>query len=177
MSAGISKTMFVTGLIVAIVASSLISSIVSMQYAKGPTGDKGDTGATGATGAAGATGAIGPEGPLGPQGPYLPDYDSGWIDIANKAGQFIDITHNLNSADIIVDIKGKTTASDGAHQRYLGLTSNLPGWNKTYGGASDDHVFSLVQTSDGGYAIAGSTLTYSDFLLVKTDSVGNQQWT
>jgi predicted secreted protein len=50
-------------------------------------------------------------------------------------------------------------------------------WNKTYGGAGDDEAFSLVQTSDGGYALAGTTNSYGagnyDGFLVKTDSAGN----
>jgi len=53
-------------------------------------------------------------------------------------------------------------------------------WNKTYGGAGYDWASSLVQTSDGGYVIAGSTNSSGewgyDFWLVKTDSSGNQQW-
>jgi hypothetical protein len=53
-------------------------------------------------------------------------------------------------------------------------------WNKTYGGQYDDSVYSMVQTSDGGYAIAGETKSYgasfTDFLLVKTDSLGNMEW-
>ena len=53
-------------------------------------------------------------------------------------------------------------------------------WNKTYGGTSYDNAYSLVQTGDGGYAIAGSTQSYgageSDFWLVKTDASGNMEW-
>jgi len=52
-------------------------------------------------------------------------------------------------------------------------------WNKTYGGTSEDWADALVQTSDGGYAIAGYTLSYggvADFWLVKTDASGNAQW-
>jgi hypothetical protein len=53
-------------------------------------------------------------------------------------------------------------------------------WNKTYGGAGNDRAYSVVQTTDGGYAIAGSTLSYgaggADFWLVKTDAGGNEQW-
>jgi len=53
-------------------------------------------------------------------------------------------------------------------------------WNKTYGGTSDDVASSLVQTADGGYALAGSTISFgagsSDFWLAKTDSNGNMQW-
>ncbi|MCK4482801.1 hypothetical protein KAU55_06205, partial [Candidatus Bathyarchaeota archaeon] len=48
------------------------------------------------------------------------NYTSGWIDITDKAGQYFNITHNLNSTDIIVDIQGKTTLDGGVHQRHLG---------------------------------------------------------
>jgi len=55
-----------------------------------------------------------------------------------------------------------------------------PGWTKTYGGARDDLAFTLIQTSDGGYALAGYTLSYNvglaDFYFVKTDGSGNMQW-
>jgi len=53
-------------------------------------------------------------------------------------------------------------------------------WNQTYGGTGDDEAYSLVQTSDGGYALAGYTASYGagmdDFWLVKTDSSGNLKW-
>ncbi|MCK4733040.1 MAG: DUF3160 domain-containing protein, partial [Methanophagales archaeon] len=53
-------------------------------------------------------------------------------------------------------------------------------WNKTFGGYDMDRAFSLIQTSDGGYVIAGSTDSYgsgsSDFWLVKTDSYGSREW-
>jgi len=53
-------------------------------------------------------------------------------------------------------------------------------WNKTYGGTSNEFALSVVQTGDGGYALAGNTLSYGgggfDFWLVKTDASGNQQW-
>jgi hypothetical protein len=52
-------------------------------------------------------------------------------------------------------------------------------WNKTYGGAYDDYVYSVIQTSDGGFALAGSTQSYPggcECYLVKTDSNGNMQW-
>lgn len=46
-------------------------------------------------------------------------------------------------------------------------------WNKTYGTEYWDRASSVVQTSDGGYAMAG-TLWYQDgfshFLLIKTDA-------
>jgi regulation of enolase protein 1 (concanavalin A-like superfamily) len=53
-------------------------------------------------------------------------------------------------------------------------------WNKTYGDTIPNIlcVASLVQTGDGGYAIAGNTNIggYGNAWLVKTDSSGNMQW-
>jgi hypothetical protein len=53
-------------------------------------------------------------------------------------------------------------------------------WNKTYGGTGGDYAYALVQTADGGYALAGGTNSYGagngDAWLVKTDSSGNMQW-
>jgi len=53
-------------------------------------------------------------------------------------------------------------------------------WNKTYGGTGLDLSFSVFQTIDGGYIIAGETTSLgagnSDFWLVKTDSMGTAQW-
>jgi len=62
----------------------------------------------------------------------------------------------------------------------LDANGNLQ-WTKTIGGESWDWGYSLLQTSDGGYAIAGSTQSFgaglSDAYLVKLDANGNLQWT
>jgi hypothetical protein len=53
-------------------------------------------------------------------------------------------------------------------------------WQKTFGGSYGDYGYSVEQTKDGGYIIAGSTSSYDvgfgDVYLVKTDPNGNFQW-
>jgi len=53
-------------------------------------------------------------------------------------------------------------------------------WNKTFGGLYLDKGFSLLQTNDNGYIIAGYTGSYSlgfdDLWLIKTDVLGNEEW-
>jgi len=57
-------------------------------------------------------------------------------------------------------------------------SSGKPLWNKTYGGSSSEFAYSMVQTSDGGYALAGYIYVNGnyDFWLVRTDTAGNQLW-
>ncbi len=85
-------------------------------------------------------------------------YDSGWLDLRNETGETYTITHNLNDTELQVDARREI----------------ISGWNKTYGRTVDDWAFALVQTSDGGYALAGTT--GGDFWLVKTDADGNMMW-
>jgi len=50
-------------------------------------------------------------------------------------------------------------------------------WTRTYGGADIDVAESVIQTSDGGYAVAGSTFRLGyNFWLVKIDAHGNMEW-
>jgi len=54
-------------------------------------------------------------------------------------------------------------------------------WTRTIGGENKDMGLSLIQTSDGGYAIAGFTPSFGagdgDVYVVKLDANGNLQWT
>jgi hypothetical protein len=196
---GVTNGKFIAGLVIAILISCTVSVVVCTQFAKGPQGEKGDTGAQGppgesgatgpqgATGPTGATGDTGPAGATGPEGPaglgvssgYVtgPAYDSGWVNIADKGGQNITLNHNLNSSDLSVEILGRTTSDGAVHQLNLGGIFDTPGWKEVYLGNWLSFSF-IVQTSDGGYAMAGDTDTNEGkrALLVKTDGLGNMLW-
>jgi Tol biopolymer transport system component len=62
-------------------------------------------------------------------------------------------------------------------------------WEKTFGGTNDDIIYTIQETSDGGFIMTGVTNTYDqvtgsgevlssygDLWLVKTDSLGNKIW-
>jgi len=53
-------------------------------------------------------------------------------------------------------------------------------WFKLYGGTSPDNPYSVQQTTDGGYTVAGHTESFSygnrDFAIYKLNSSGNKVW-
>jgi uncharacterized delta-60 repeat protein len=53
-------------------------------------------------------------------------------------------------------------------------------WSETIGGADTDYVYSTIQTSDGGYALAGVTKSFGagsyDMFIVKLASNGSLLW-
>ncbi len=61
-------------------------------------------------------------------------------------------------------------------------------WDKRFGGSLDEELFTVTQTTDGGYILGGFTTSDSsgditeptrgsmDYWIVKTDSLGNKLW-
>ena len=77
-------------------------------------------------------------------------------------------------------IIGGWTSSYGAGYYDIFLVKTDPSgdtmWTRTYGGSYDDRGYSVRQTSDGGFIIAGRTNSFGaglyDIYLIKTDSLG-----
>ncbi|HXU26497.1 MAG TPA: hypothetical protein VN698_04635, partial [Bacteroidia bacterium] len=71
----------------------------------------------------------------------------------------------------------------GAEDVYLVKTDSAGNltWAKTFGGTLADRGNDVIQTTDGGFAIAGTTNSYGvgnsyDAYLIKTDALGTLQW-
>jgi len=83
------------------------------------------------------------------------------------------------------DLTDKTTEVNDYWLLKLDADGNLE-WNKTYGGSKDDRGQSLVQTSDGGYAITGYAMSddgdgsnnegFHDNWILKLDAAGAIEW-
>jgi predicted secreted protein len=85
---------------------------------------------------------------------------------------------------VIAGATNSSTTSNGTGAQDLWLiktdSNGNKVWDKTFGGSSDDAGWSVQQTSDGGYVVAGYTSSYGvggdDVWLIKTDSNGNKVW-
>jgi len=80
-------------------------------------------------------------------------------------------------------VAGYTTSFGAGNVDIILIKTNSSGnlqWAKTYGGTNYDYAYSVQQTSDGGYIVAGYTTSFgaggSDFFLIKTDANGNLIW-
>ncbi|MGD0496125.1 MAG: hypothetical protein ABSB28_08805 [Candidatus Bathyarchaeia archaeon] len=107
---------------------------------------------------------------------------SGWSQTYGGSGD--DETYSLvKTSDGGYALAGYTNSSGaGSYDFWLVKTdsSGTKQWNQTYGGSNDEGAFSVIQTNDTGYAVAGITTSYgageTDAWLVKTDSSGTMQW-
>jgi hypothetical protein len=59
-------------------------------------------------------------------------------------------------------------------------SSGMLEWTRTIGGTGEDAAHSIIQTTDGGYAVAGYTSSFgaggNDFYIVKLDGSGTLLW-
>lgn len=137
---GISRTTFIVGLVIAILASTLISTLVSMQWAliQGPKGDKGDTGQQGPQGEQGPQGLQGPVGPKGDKG------DPGGVEPYITASLTSSYTNVLIGTDYH-DVEG-LVINFGSNPAY-GVTITIT-WHITGGGEHTEPADSIGTLSE-----------------------------
>lgn len=100
--------------------------------------------------------------------------DGGYIVIGETQSTTGDVVGNHGKSDVWI-IK-------------LGILGNIE-WKKTYGGSSYDDAYDIIQTTDGGFAIAGhsrstdgdltglnNNANNNDIWLLKIDNIGNIMW-
>ncbi|WP_297796781.1 hypothetical protein [uncultured Eudoraea sp.] len=83
------------------------------------------------------------------------------------------------------DLSGKTTEVNDYWLVKLDAEGNLV-WSETYGGSKDDRGQSIIQTSDGGYAVTGYAMSddgdgssnqgFHDNWILKLDELGAIEW-
>ncbi len=80
-------------------------------------------------------------------------------------------------------VAGVTTSFGAGKEDFWVLKLDASGnvtWQRTYGGAGKDAAASIQQTSDGGYIVAGETMSFgaddSDIWVLKLDASGNVTW-
>jgi hypothetical protein len=100
-------------------------------------------------------------------------YGGSWHDYAESVEQ---------TSDGGYIIAGSSASFTANMDMYLIKTdsSGSEEWSQVFGGAEGELGSSVQATSDGGYIMLGYTATFSpnsyDFYLVKTDSLGNEEW-
>ena len=101
----------------------------------------------------------------------------------NNAGSFADAFSVIQTADngyVLAGYRSGYPDDGGAWLVKIDSSGNLL-WDKTYATTGTyQEAFSVVQTVNGGYALAGIQTQYgaqgSQALLIRTDSLGNMLW-
>jgi len=98
------------------------------------------------------------------------DWDEGWS-----------VQQTLDGGYVVV---GNTYSFGSGSGDIFLLKINANGdtlWSRTYGGVNNDYGHSVLETVDGAYIVAGTTLSFGagleDFYLMKVDTLGNPIWT
>ncbi|MFZ5432253.1 MAG: T9SS type A sorting domain-containing protein [Calditrichota bacterium] len=102
-------------------------------------------------------------------------YGGGRTDVANSVQQ---------TADGGYIVAGYTASYGAGLGDFYVVKTTAQGdtlWTRTYGGSGGEEAFSIQQTTDGGYIIAGLTSSFgaggADFFLVRTNAQGDTLWT
>jgi uncharacterized delta-60 repeat protein len=97
-----------------------------------------------------------------------------------SSDQAYSIQQTLDGGYIVV---GRTCSFGSWSYNFLVIKLGANGtvsWAKTYGGSSNDFAYSIWQTSDGGYIVAGHTKSFGagnwDFLVIKLNATGAVSW-
>ncbi len=129
---------------------------------------------------------------------YTSSYGAGsvdaWLVRTNSNGQVLwSRTYGYAGEDVAYDmiktsdggfaLAGYTqNDGDGERDMYVVKTdgNGTVQWIQSFGGQYDDICYSIRQTSDGGYVIAGKSDSYgwggSDFWIMRLSSTGNSLW-
>ncbi|MBE0523818.1 MAG: PKD domain-containing protein [Methanosarcinales archaeon] len=112
-------------------------------------------------------------------------WDFGDGNLTNTTEKIISHSYDLKGKYYVVltlmDNDGAMN-STGRELTVQKLAPPVKKWDRTFGGTGDDRVYSMWQTSDGGYILAGTSHSYikghrhTDARLVKTDPNGNFEW-
>ena len=102
-----------------------------------------------------------------------------------SSGQSVSMSHTYTTAGTYyVKVQAKDVneaTSDWSSAHKIVVYSGQIGWTKTYGGGDWDWGYSIQQTLDGGYIVAGETQSFgvgwTDVYLIKTDANGDVIWT
>ena len=118
---------------------------------------------------------------------YLIKTDSSGDTIWTKTygGTGNDIVYSVQqTADLGYIVTGYTSSHGAGSQDVYLIKTNASGdtlWTRTYGGTDDDEGYSVRQTPDGGYIIAGYTNSFGAgtyyAYLIKTNASGDTLWT
>jgi hypothetical protein len=95
---------------------------------------------------------------------------------------------DARSLDLTADggciVAGRSSSFGAGSNDFYLIKTDVEGnatWTRTYGGAQDDYCWSVEQTSDGGYILAGYSESFGGgngvAWVIKTDADGDTLWT
>lgn len=105
-----------------------------------------------------------------------------WAEVSGGTGYDYVITVQQTSDGGYIFAGSTTSFGAGNYDAWLIKTypNGTQEWNRTFGGVGRELIYSVHQTSDGGYIMAGATGSYGagndDAWLVKTYPNGTQEW-